>query len=186
MGNGKNDAPIKRTGSGAKSETGIVPDKETRARIYEEHDIRAREDLAKIEATSALTDELLRQMFADLKKSRPQIESDPKLLLLPLQVVKVLFDATEETLNLRRDQLQSYLKLAEEISLHAEAENDPEMKSHYRGVSDRIRATVASDSEKLRELEMKQQLRSQEKDSILADINELIASLAPKPPDDPK
>jgi hypothetical protein len=178
----KNDVPIERAASGVKSEIRVVPDKEARARLYEENAIRVREDLARIDAGWALIGEMLRQMFAQLNKMRPQIESDPKLLLLPLQAVQVLFDTTNETLNLRRDQLQSDLKFAEEISLHAEAENDPKMKS----VSDRIRAAVALDSEKIRELEIKQRLRSQEKDTILADINELIASSAPADEKDPK
>ena len=146
----------------AESETHIVPDKEARARLYEENENRACENIAKIEATSALNDELLRQMFADLKKMRPQIESDPKLLLLPLQALRVVSDTANETLNLHRALLQSNLKLAEAMSLDAEAENDPDMKSHFREVSDRIRANVASESEKARELEMRQQLRSQE------------------------
>ena len=171
MENANKRSLIERAAAGAKSE----PDNEARAR---ENDTRAREIIANIEATSALNDELLRQMFADLKKMRPQIESDPKLLLLPLQALRVVSDTTNETSNLLRALLQSNLKLAEGMSLDAETENDPDIKRHFREVSDRIRANVASESEKVRELEMKQQLRSQELDSILADINELIAASA--------
>lgn len=180
MENGKTN---EQAAPGAKCETRIVPDKETRVRLCEENDAQVREIISKAEALFALTDEMVRQTFEDLERSRPQMEmaNDPKLLLPYLQFVKASGDALDETLNLSRRLLQSDTDLAEKISLLAATEIDPDTKRHFMEMSDRLKAKVALSTDKLQEGEIRKQLRSKELSTILADINDLIATPVAKP-----
>jgi len=118
-----------------KNETPIVSDKETRARLYEEDEAQARETLSKAEALFALADEMFRQTFEDLKRSRPQAEmaNDPNSLLPHLLCMKVSFDSVDEILDANRRVLQSQTDLAEKFSVWAAAEIDPDTKRHYPG-----------------------------------------------------
>ena len=166
-----------------KNETPIVSDKETRARLYEEDEAQARETLSKAEALFALADEMFRQTFEDLKRSRPQAEmaNDPNSLLPHLLCMKVSFDSVDEILDANRRVLQSQTDLAEKFSVWAAAEIDPDTKRHFLEMADRVRARVATAREKLQELESRKQLHSKELASLLADINESIATPVAKP-----
>jgi hypothetical protein len=149
------------------------------AGLSEDGDAQEREMVMQFEAISALFMEALRQNSERRKKLRRQIEDDPTMLLRELQVLKVANDCVTDMEKRACSGLQQRLKRAADISTEADAEIDPEIKSRLLEMLDRH--PVASLTEKIREMEMAGQRRSELVESLASEINELITSPLPMP-----